>query len=165
MWEHAEVAGLLDEQGRVRVVSRNEAEAPIHNVLGRRVVEMLIPERHQPFQEAFDAALAGGEAEVLLAGMADASYLGWGRACMMPSPEPGSPVLFHMRRLPKQWEDLSPRERDVVQALNSAGMNAKRAAKRLGISVNTPNAYRRSIRHKCDVEGVGEFWIFVQRCR
>ena len=165
MWDHAEVAGRLDQQGRVRVVSRNESEAPVRNVMGRRVIEMLVPESHQPFLQAFGEALHGGEAEVLLAGVADAGYLVWGRVRLMPSPEAGSPVLFHMRRLPKQWQQLSPREREVIQALNDLGMNAKRAARQLGISVHTLNAHRRSICRKCDLNGVGDFWIFVQRCR
>jgi hypothetical protein len=30
MWSHAEVAALLDKQGRVCVISRNEEEATIH---------------------------------------------------------------------------------------------------------------------------------------
>ena len=59
MWEHAEVVGLLDREGCVRVVSRNEAEAFIHHVVGRNIREMLAPGSHQTFEAAFQAALAG----------------------------------------------------------------------------------------------------------
>ena len=103
--------------------------------------------------------------QVLLAGVADEGFVFWGRIHLMASPETASPVLFHMRRLPRNWEQLSERERAVIEALNATDMNAKRAAKRLGISVHTLNSHRRSICHKCDLSGIGEFWIFVERCR
>jgi DNA-binding CsgD family transcriptional regulator len=44
-------------------------------------------------------------------------------------------------------------------------MNPKRAASRLGLSVNTLNAHRRSICQKCRLRSVGDFWVFVERCR
>jgi len=52
MREQAEVVELLDQQSRVHVISRYEAEAQAHNVVGRCVVEMLIPESREPFQLA-----------------------------------------------------------------------------------------------------------------
>ena len=165
MWEHAEVVGLLDRQGCVRVVSRNEAEALVHCVVGRNIREMLSADSLQTFETAFEAALAGDKVQVLLAGVADEGFVFWGRVQLMASPETASPVLFHMRRLPRNWGQLSDRERTVIDALNAADMNAKRAAKRLGISVHTLNSHRRSICHKCNLSGIGEFWIFVERCR
>jgi DNA-binding NarL/FixJ family response regulator len=165
MWEHAEVVGLLDRQGCVRVVSRNEAEALIHRVIGQNIREMLSPVSHERFETAFQAALAGDKVEVLLAGVADEGFVFWGRVHMMASPETDSPVLFHMRRLPRAWGQLSDRESAVIEALNSTDMNAKRAARRLGISVHTLNSHRRSICKKCNLSGIGEFWIFVERCR
>lgn len=165
MWEKSEVVGLIDRQGRVTVVSRNEAEAQVANVLGQQIAGFLAPESVAKFEQAFNLALAGQETVSLLSGVADAGYIFWGRVRMMPSPEPASPVLFHMRRLPTSWGALSERERDVIQALNDTGMNAKRAAKKLAISINTLNAHRRSIGQKCKLEGVGDFWVFVQQCR
>jgi DNA-binding CsgD family transcriptional regulator len=165
MWDQAEVVGLLDRDGRVTVVSRNEVEAPVSKVLGRSIVEMLTPASVEEFQDAFEQAIGGNEVEMLLSGVADMDYVFWGRVRLMPSPEASSPVLFHMRRLPTPWGALSERERDVVCALNEASMNAKRAAKRLNISVNTFNSHRRSICQKCGLHGVGDFWIFVQQCR
>ena len=84
---------------------------------------------------------------------------------MMPSPVPESPVLFHFRRLPRDWDRLSPRERDVVHALHDTSMNPKRAAGKLRMSVHTLNAHRRSICQKCGLQSVGEFWVFVEQCR
>lgn len=165
MWEHAEVVGLLDRQGCVRVVSRNEAEALVRRVVGRNIRELLSSESQQTFETAFQAALAGGSVQVLLAGVADEGFVFWGRVHLMASPEPTSPVLFHMRRLPRQWEQLSDRERAVIDALNATEMNAKRTAKRLGISIHTVNSHRRSICQKCNLSGIGEFWVFVERCR
>lgn len=165
MWENAEIVGLLDRQGCVRVISRNEAEALVHHVVGRNIREMLAPDSQQKFEAAFQAALAGDKIHVLLSGVADEGFVFWGRVYLMASPETNSPVLFHMRRLPRQWEQLSERERTVIEALNAAEMNAKRAAKRLGISIHTLNSHRRSICHKCNLSGIGEFWIFVERCR
>lgn len=165
MWEHAEVVGLLDRAGQIRVVSRNEAEALIHNVVGRNIREMLGPDSHQPFEAAFQAALAGDKMQVTLSGIADEGFVFWGRVQLMASPEPTSPVLFHMRRLPREWGELSEREHAVVDALNESDMNAKRAAKQLGISVHTLNSHRRSICQKCGLSGIGDFWIFVEHCR
>lgn len=165
MWDQSEVVGLIDREGRVTIVSRNEAEAPVSNVLGRRIVDMLAPESVPEYERAMQQVLAGREVETLFAGVADTGSLFWGRARLLPSPEPASPVLFHMRRLPLSWGKLSRRERDVMQALNATGMNAKRAAKQLAISINTLNAHRRSICQKCELDGVGDFWVFVQQCR
>ncbi len=165
MWVQAEVVGLLDRDARVTVVSRNETEAPVSNVLGRPIVEILAPTSVGEFHIAFEQALGGNEVEALLAGIADEGHTFWGRVKLMPSPEASSPVLFHMRRLPIMWGKLSERERSVVRALNETSMNAKRAAKQLNISVNTFNSHRRSICHKCGLHGVGDFWVFVQQCR
>jgi DNA-binding CsgD family transcriptional regulator len=49
--------------------------------------------------------------------------------------------------------------------LHESGMNPKRTARKLGITENTLNAHRRSICQKCSLQGVGEFWVFVERCR
>lgn len=165
MWEQAEVVGLVDRDGRVTVVSRNDAESPIAKVVGRRIAEMLAPESLLEFDRALHQTLEGNEVETLLAGVADEGYTFWGRVRLMPSPEAASPVLFHMRRLPTPWGKLSDREREVIQVLNETGMNAKRAAKQLGISINTFNTHRRSICQKCALDGVGDFWVFVQQCR
>ena len=165
MWDHSEVAGLFDQQGFVRVVSRNEDEAPVSNVLDRNVADTLVAESRPLFAEAFARALRGEAVELMLCGIADAGYEFWGRVRLAPAPEKSLPVLFHMRRLPKSWGELSARERDVLEALNACGMNAKRAAKRLGISVNTLNSHRRAICQKCQLHGVGEFWVYVQRSR
>ena len=165
MWDHAEVAGLFDPQGYVRVVSRNEDEAPVANVLDRNVLDALTTKSRPLFIDGFARAMRGEDVELLLSGVADAGYEFWGRVRLAPAPEKSLPVLFHMRRLPKSWGTLSTRERDVLDALNGSGMNAKRAAKRLGISVHTLNSHRRSICQKCRLHGVGEFWVYVQRAR
>jgi DNA-binding CsgD family transcriptional regulator len=165
MWHHAEVAALLDREGRLTVVSRNEQEALISNVVGRPIVDMLTPESVPRFKQAFNAALAGEEVEALLSGVADEGFIFWGRVRLMPSPESESPVLLHMRRLPVSWGKLSSREQDVIRVLNETNMNAKRAARQLGISLHTLNSHRRSICQKCDLQGIGDFWVFVQRCR
>jgi DNA-binding CsgD family transcriptional regulator len=165
MWEQAEVAGLLDRTGCVRVVSRNEQEAPVANALGRNVAEVLTEPSRPVFADAFARAQQGEVVEILLSGLADDGCEIWGRVQLSPSPEKSLPVLFHLRRLPKEWTTLTERERDVLHALNQNHMNAKRAAKRLNVSVNTLNSHRRSICHKCRLHGVGEFWVFVKRCR
>ena len=165
MWDHAEVAGLFDPRGCVCVVSRNEDEAPVADVLNRNVVDTLAAASRPLFADGFARALRGEVVELLLCGIADAGYEFWGRVRLAPAPEKSLPVLFHMRRLPKSWGKLSVRERDVLDALNGCGMNAKRAAKRLGISVNTLNSHRRAICQKCQLHGVGEFWVYVQRSR
>lgn len=165
MWQNAEVVGLLDSQGCVRVVSRNEEEALVQQVVGRDIREMIAPASQATFEESFQTALGGGESQALLAGVADEGFIFWGRVQLSPSPETDSPVLFHLRRLPRQWSSLSERERDAVDALNATKMNSKRAAKALGISLHTLNSHRRSICRKCGLHGVGEFWVFVERCR
>jgi DNA-binding NarL/FixJ family response regulator len=165
MWEQAEVAGLLDRTGCVRVVSRNEEEAPIADAVGRNVADMLTESSRSTFTDAFARALRGEVVEVVLSGIADDGAEIWGRAQLSPSPENTLPVLFHLRRLPTQWCSLTERERDVLQALNECQMNAKRAAKRLNVSLNTLNSHRRSICQKCQLRGVGEFWVFVKSCR
>jgi DNA-binding NarL/FixJ family response regulator len=165
MWDNAEVAGLLDSDGRVCLISRNEDEAPIRNVLGKRAIDLLREESRAEFETAFNQAAGGGDVLTLLSGTADAGYVVWARVRMMPSPGQKAWVLFHFRRLPKSWHRLSPRERDVVHALHDAGMNPKRAASDLGLSVHTLNAHRRSICQKCRLRSVGDFWIFVEQCR
>lgn len=165
MWQNADVVGLLDRQGQVRVVFRNESEALVRDVVGYPIRDFAAPESVETFDRAFEAALRGEESLVLLAGVADEGFTFWGRANLGPSPEPKAPVLFHFRRLPRAWSLLSAREREAVDALNAARMNSKRAAKQLGISLNTLNSHRRSICRKCQLHGVGEFWVFVERCR
>jgi DNA-binding CsgD family transcriptional regulator len=165
MWDNAEVAGLLDGAGRVCVISRNEDEAPVRDVLGKRVVDIVRAESRDDFEAAFRQAADGCEVFVLLSALADAGHVVWARVRMMPSPVAASPVLFHFRRLPRDWDRLSPRERDVVHALHDAAMNPKRAAAKLQMSVHTLNAHRRSICQKCGLQSVGEFWVFVEQCR
>ena len=165
MWTHAEVAGLIDRTGRVCLVSRNEQEAPVRNVLGKRAIDLVLDRFRPDVDGAIRDALAGKETHAVFAGMADAGYVVWGRVRILPSPLPEAPVMFHVRRLPKTWDLLSPREREVVHALHEAFMNPKRAAHNLGMSVNTLNAHRRSICQKCRLRSVGEFWVFVERCR
>ncbi len=165
MWKNAEVVGLLDRAGRIRVVSRNEDEALVQEVLGRDIRELIAPCSLQRFEDAFQAALGGVESQSLLAGVADEGFLFWGRVRIGHSPETDSPVLFHLRRLPRQWSALTDRERDAIDALNATNMNSKRAAKQLGVSFHTLNSHRRSICRKCGLHGVGEFWVFVEQCR
>jgi DNA-binding CsgD family transcriptional regulator len=165
MWKNAEVVGLLDRGGRVRVVSRNEDEALVQQVLGHDIRQMIATCSLQRFEETFQAALKGVQSQALLAGVADEGFIFWGRALIGPSPETDSPVLFHLRRLPRQWSALTDRERDAVDALNATCMNSKRAAKQLGVSLHTLNSHRRSICRKCGLHGVGEFWVFVEQCR
>jgi DNA-binding CsgD family transcriptional regulator len=165
MWAEAEVVGLLDRQGCIRVVSRNEDEALIRHMVGLYGGDLLHPDSRAPFEAAFRAALDGKESHLLLAAIADDGKVLWGRTRIMPSPVAEAPVLFHARRLPKGWDRLSHRERDVVHALHETGMNPKRTARQLDMSVNTLNAHRRSICRKCRLGSVGEFWVFVERCR
>jgi DNA-binding CsgD family transcriptional regulator len=165
MWQNAEVVGLLDGHGRIRLVSRNEEEALIHDVVGQLICDLLSPVSIELFVAAFQAAMRGEESQVLLAGLADEGFVFWGRVHLGPSPEPTAPVLFHLRRLPRPWALLSEREKESIDALNASRMNAKQAAKKLGISCHTLNSHRRSICRKCGLHGVGEFWIFVERCR
>jgi FixJ family two-component response regulator len=109
--------------------------------------------------------MAGKETEVLIALVADDGHTFWSRVRLTRSPVEDSWVLLHARRLPRSWQLLSEREREVIAALNDSGLNPKRAAKQLGIALNTLNAHRRSISQKCQLQGVGEFWVFVERCR
>ena len=165
MWKNAEVVGLLDPAGLIRVVSRNEDEALVQEVLGRDIRELIAPDSLETFEEAFQTALDGDESQALLAGVADEGFIFWGRVRIGPSPEADAPVLFHLRRLPRAWTKLSDREREAIDALNATSMNSKRAAKQLGVSVHTLNSHRRSICRKCGLHGVGEFWVFVEQCR
>jgi DNA-binding CsgD family transcriptional regulator len=165
MWNHAEVVALLDKQGRVCVISRNEDEAPIQHVVGRRVADFICEDSRQDFESAFNQAFQGVEDHVVISAMDDHGYVVWVRARLMPSPVAETPVLIHFRRLPRGWQHLSLREREVVHTLHESGMNPKRSARKLGITVNTLNAHRRSICQKCALQGVGEFWVFVERCR
>ena len=165
MWKHAGVVGLLDRAGRIRVVSRNEDEALVHEVFGRDIRELIATCSLERFEEAFQAALQGAESQALLAGVADEGFIFWGRVRIGPSPETDSPVLFHLRRLPRAWSSLSDREREANDALNEPSMNSKRSAKQLGVSIHTLNTHRRSICRKCGLHGVGEFWVFVEQCR
>lgn len=165
MWKNAEVVGLLDRAGRIRVVSRNEDEALVHEVFGRDIRELIATCSLERFEEAFQAALKGAESQALLAGVADEGFIFWGRVRIGPSPDTDSPVLFHLRRLPRAWSSLSDREREAIDALNETSMNSKRAAKKLGVSIHTLNTHRRSICRKCGLHGVGEFWVFVEQCR
>jgi len=165
MWNHAEVAGLLDAEGRVALVSRNEEEAPVREVVGKRVVELINAESIPVFEKALADVHRGESPCILLSATADAGYVYWVKVHMMPSPAPEAPVLFHFRRLPRSWQCLSQREREVIDALHDTKMNPKRAARDLGMSVHTLNAHRRSICKKCDLRGIGDFWVFVERCR
>jgi DNA-binding CsgD family transcriptional regulator len=165
MWNHAEVAGLLDADGRVALVSRNEEEAPVKEVLGKRAVDLIHPECVPTFERSFANVLKGKTTCDMMSAIADAGYRYWFKVCMLPSPAPDAPVLFHFRRLPRTWNCMSQREREVVEALHHANMNPKRAARELGMSVHTLNAHRRSICKKCGLQGIGDFWVFVERCR
>jgi DNA-binding NarL/FixJ family response regulator len=165
MWSDSEVAGLLDAEGRVVLISRNEEEAPVHDVLGKRARDLVNPASRPTVDRAMEAVAKGESVIICISGIADEGYVFWCRVHLMPSPAEEAPVLFHLRRLPRAWNHLSERERDVVHALHDSGMNPKRAARDLGMSVHTLNAHRRSICRKCDLRGIGDFWVFVERCR
>jgi DNA-binding CsgD family transcriptional regulator len=123
------------------------------------------PVSRPTLDKAVEEVRRGNSAVICLAGTGDDGEVFWNRAHLMPSPAKDSPVLFHLRRLPRAWHKLSDRERDVVHALHDCGMNPKKAARSLGMSVHTLNAHRRSISKKCDLQGIGDFWVFVERCR
>ena len=165
MWNYAEAVALLDKQGRVCVISRNEDESPIQHVVGKRVADLLCEDSRQDFDSAFDQALQGAENNVVITGTDDNGHVVCVRARLMPSPVAETPVLFHFRRFPRGWQYLSLREREVIHTLHESGMNPKRTARKLGITENTLNAHRRSIGQKCSLQGAGEFWVFVERCR
>ena len=166
MWSNAEVVALLDAQGYVRAISRNEEEAVIRDVIGMRLIEERAIERCKAATlKAFDDALNGEETELEVGAIADNGQIVWSKVIIKQSPVPETPVFLHARGLPDSWGALSQREKEVVHALHDAEMNPKRAAKQLGITLNTFNAHRRTITQKCDLRGVGDFWIFVERCR
>ena len=165
MWANAEIVSLVDEQGVIRAVSRNEEEDPIYEAVGVDILYRVTPETLPQAREALAKARQGEECQVLVAAEADAGYIYWSRAVVRPAPEGEGWVLVHSRVLPRSWQELSDRERDVIEALHREGMNPKRAARTLGISVNTLNAHRRSICQKCRLDGIGDFWVFVERCR
>ena len=166
MWSRAEGVALLDEDGIVRAVSRNEDEARIRHVIGTRIIEERAIEVDKPKAiEAFQAALEGKETELELGAIADDGQVIWGRTVLKPSPLPETPVLLHSRSLPESWGALSDREKQVINGLHQAQLNPKRAAQQLGITNNTFNAHRRSISQKCQLHEVGDFWVFVERCR
>ncbi len=165
MWDNAETVALIDKDGRVCAVSRNEEEAAIRNVLGMRVIERVHPDSLPIAQEAMEAALAGEEKEILVSAYADEGFVFWSRVRFTRSPIADKPLLLHARKLPRSWGLLSPREQELIQALHKSGMHPKRAAKQLGITVNTLNAHRRSICQKCGLKSVGDFWVYVEHCR
>jgi DNA-binding CsgD family transcriptional regulator len=166
MWNNAEVVALLDEQGYVRAISRNEEEAVIRNVIGMRIIEeRAVASCKQATLKAFDDALNGKETELEVGAIADDGHITWSKVRLKPSPVTATPVFLHARGLPDSWGVLSEREKDIVSALHQTQMNPKLAAKQLGITLNTFNAHRRAITQKCDLQGVGDFWIFVERCR
>ena len=165
MWNNAEVVALVDQDGVVRAISRNEEEAPIRHVLGRHVLSAISDERRAAAESALADVRAGAEVQLLTSAVGDDGEVFWSRVRLKSSPEGEGWVLLHARRLPRCWERLSERERDVVAALHSTGLNPKAAARTLSMSENTLNAHRRSICQKCLLEGPGEFWVFVEHCR
>ena len=165
MWANAETVCLVDEQGMVRAISRNDDEDPIREGVGVNILYRVTPESLPVATEALERGRRGESCELLVAAEADAGYIFWSRVVLRPAPEEEGWLLVHSRRLPRSWQDLSPRERDVIEALHHSGMNPKRAARELGISANTLSAHRRSICQKCRLEGVGDFWVFVEQCR
>ena len=163
--DHAEVVALVDENDIVRTISRNEEEALIRDVLGKPILYRIHPDHLERAQAALDTARSGEEIETFVSSIADDGLVYWSRARLTQSPLNESWVLIHARRLPRAWQLLSEREREVVRTLHQAGLNPKRAAKQLKITLNTLNAHRRSITQKCKLQGVGDFWVFVERCR
>ena len=166
MWENAEIVAMLDTEGCVRAISRNEEEAVIHDVIGVCILEERIQDVCKAtVKAAFDAALQGKETQVEIGAEGDDGLVVWSRAVVKPSPLPETPVLFHIRRLPTSWGVLSPREHELINTLHEVDLNPKKAATRLGITLNTFNAHRRTITQKCGLQGAGDFWVFVEHCR
>ena len=166
MWHNAEAVAILDADGYVRGISRNEEEAVIRDVVGMKVIEeRAIDTCKQDALKAFHDALDGKETELEVGAIADSGKTVWSKIVVKPSPLPETPVLLHARGLPESWGILSQREKEVIKSLHDAELNPKQAARMLGISLNTFNAHRRAIAQKCGLTGVGDFWIFVERCR
>ena len=165
MWDNAESVSLVDDKGIIRAISRNEDEDPIKEGVGTDILYRVTSDSMPLAVEALARSRAGEECELLVAAVADAGYEFWNRVVVKPSPEGEGWVLVHSRRLPRSWEVLSAREKEVIAALHQFGLNSKKAARQLGITINTLNAHRRSITAKCRLDGVGDFWVFVERCR
>lgn len=165
MWDNAESFSLVDEKGIIRAIARNEDEDPIKEGVGTDILYRVTPESMPLALDALSGARDGEERELLVAAVADAGYVFWNRVVVKPSPEGEGWVLVHARRLPRSWDALSTREQEVIGALHATRLNPKKAARALGISLNTLNAHRRSIITKCGLEGVGDFWVFIERCR
>ena len=65
MWENAETVAILDREGIVRAISRNEEEAAIKNVIGvRNLEERTVESCRAAAREAFENALNGNESEL-----------------------------------------------------------------------------------------------------
>ena len=165
MWNNAESVSLVDDKGIIRAISRNEEEDPIREGVGTDILYRVTSESIPAAIDALNKARCGEESDLLVAAVADAGYVFWNRVVVKPSPEGDQWVLVHSRVLPRSWDRLSPRERTIIHALHACGMNPKKAARRLGITFNTLNSHRRSITNKCNLQGVGDFWVFVERCR
>ena len=144
MWNYAEAVALLDKQGRVCVISRNEDESPIQHVVGKRVADLLCEDSRQDFDSAFGQALQGAENNAVISAIDDNGHVVCVRARFMPSPVAETPVLFHFRRFPRGWQYLSLREREVIHTLHESGMNPKRTARR---SSSGRRSGRRSMVH------------------
>lgn len=80
MWANAEIVSLVDEEGVIRAVSRNESEDPIYEAVGVDILYRVTPETLPQAQEALAKARAGEECQVLVAAEADACYVYWSRA-------------------------------------------------------------------------------------
>lgn len=165
MWNNAESVSLVDDQGIIRAMSRNEDEDPIREGVGTEILYRVTSESMPMAVEAIAKARSGEECELLVSAKADAGYVFWVRAVVKPSPMGKDWVIVHARRLPRPWGALSLREQEIIAALHASGLNSKKAARALGITINTFNAHRRSITTKCQLDGVGDFWVFVERCR
>jgi DNA-binding CsgD family transcriptional regulator len=165
MWNHAESVSLVDDRNIIRAISRNEDEDPIREGVGTEILYRVTAESLPLAVAALAKARGGEEFELLVSAEADAGYVFWVRAVVKPSPVEKDWVIVHSRRLPRAWGSLSVREKEIVAALHASGLNSKKAARALGITINTFNAHRRAITTKCQLDGVGDFWIFVERCR
>jgi DNA-binding CsgD family transcriptional regulator len=62
----------------------------------------------------------------------------------------------------KDWADLTPREREIVQ-LVAEGRSSKKVAELLGISVKTVESHRTNIMRKLRIRSVGELVRYAVR--
>jgi DNA-binding CsgD family transcriptional regulator len=142
-----------EESGRSQFLSN--ADCP--QGAGNTPWECVVPEHKQVIRLAWNRAYRGTPTNCIPVRITESDA--WFRVGFLPSPMPCCVVVGIWRHLHPAWQELTKREREVIESISHT-IDPAETASLLGVAISTIESHRRSIMFKAGLGGSPNFYRF-----